>query len=541
MAELELLIKLRDEASAQIKQLNDQVDSSTKTWKDKFQSAAEGIRAAGVAMLGVGGSITGVMALSVKAATELESVKKSFDNLAAANNQSSQSILDSLQKASAGTVSEYDLILSANRAMTLGVATNTDQFTALMEIARDRARVMGLTTTQAFDNIVTGIGRGSPLILDNLGLIINQTEVNEKYAQSLGKTASELTEAEKQQALLNAVLEQGNATIDENAKSNLTTSESMQALKVSISDTSAAIGSVLLPVIKSILEAVKPVIDSVKTWTEQNPELTKVIVIVTAALGVLLTGLGTLAVLVPIISNLIKAWTVVQWLLNVAMSANPIGLVILAIAALIAIAVLLVQNWETIQSKTIEIWNKIKDFFLNVWEKIKEVFTKYWAEILLVIFPPAGIVAMFIKHWGSISTWFMNNVWQPIKNGAAIIWDAIKETFVNAINWIIGLTEGWVNSFISAINMIITALNSLNFDIPDWVPGIGGKSFGLNISKISNVELPRLGSSGSSTIIGDVSINIEGANQEPQEIAEAVRQEILKLQMRNANSSGITP
>jgi hypothetical protein len=100
-------------------------------------------------------------------------------------------------------------MLAANRAMVLGVADNTEEFTELMEIARDRARAMGLTIEQAFNDIVTGIGRGSPLILDNLGLVIDQVAANEDYASSLGKTADALTEEEKKQALLNAVLEQG--------------------------------------------------------------------------------------------------------------------------------------------------------------------------------------------------------------------------------------------------------------------------------------------------------------------------------------------
>lgn len=603
MAELSLLIRLRDEASAQLNKLNTDIESSTKSWNDRFRSAAEGIRQAGIAMLGIGGSITGVMGLSVKAAIEIESTKGAFENLANSYGQSANSILQALQKASSGTVAENDLMLSANRAMTLGVAKNTDQFTALMEIARDRAKAMGLTTTQAFDNIVTGIGRGSPLILDNLGLMINLTEANDTYAQSLGKTASELTEAEKQQALLNAVLEQGSTSIDKSAQSSMTTSESMQALKVSISDTAASIGAILLPVIKSIVEYITPVIENIKKWTDENPELTKVIVIVTAAVGALLTVLGTLAVLVPTISNLIKIWTAVQWLLNVAMSANPIGLIILAIGALIAIGVLLWQNWDTIRAKCIEIWNSIKDFFVNlwnnitskvvevwntvkeffgnVWNSIKEIFVKYWDIILLVIFPPAGIIAEFIKHWGAISKWFTDNVWEPIKNGASTIWEAIKETFKSAINWIIGLTENWVNGFISAINQIITALNSLSFDIPEWVPGIGGKSFGLNISTMPGVELPRLATGGNiasgglalvgeqgaellnlpqgasvtplsnisnvtnqsrggnAVNFGDIYITVEGSNREPQEIAETIRQELLKLQRRNANSSGI--
>ena len=86
---------------------------------------------------------------------------------------------------------------------------NTSDFTTLMEIARAKAKNMGQTTTEAFNDIVTGLGRGSAPILDNLGIIVNATEANEEYAKSIGKTASQLTDAEKKQALINKVVSAG--------------------------------------------------------------------------------------------------------------------------------------------------------------------------------------------------------------------------------------------------------------------------------------------------------------------------------------------
>jgi len=66
-----------------------------------------------------------------------------------------------LREVSAGTVNTTDLMLSSNRAMALGVAKNMGEFTQLMEIARLKGRALGLDTTQAFNDIVTGIGRFS--------------------------------------------------------------------------------------------------------------------------------------------------------------------------------------------------------------------------------------------------------------------------------------------------------------------------------------------------------------------------------------------
>jgi hypothetical protein len=99
-------------------------------------------------------------------------------------------------------------------AQLLGVANSAEEFATLMAIARDRAQQMGTTTAQAFNDLVTGLGRGSPMILDNLGITISVTEANKAYAAQLGKNVSALTEAEQKQALINAVLQQGKETLD---------------------------------------------------------------------------------------------------------------------------------------------------------------------------------------------------------------------------------------------------------------------------------------------------------------------------------------
>lgn len=124
-------------------------------------------------------------------------------------------IIEKVKAASMNTVSEMDIIRSANKAMMLGLGADADQLANLMEIAAFRGRAMGVSTTQAFDDIVRGVGRASPLILDNLGIVVKLGEVNEEYAKSVGKTVQELSAAEKKQALLNSVLKTGNKLLDE--------------------------------------------------------------------------------------------------------------------------------------------------------------------------------------------------------------------------------------------------------------------------------------------------------------------------------------
>lgn len=71
-------------------------------------------------------------------------------------------------------------------------------------------------------------------------------------------------------------------------------------------------------------------------------------------------------------------------------------------------------------------------------------------------------------------------------------WDGVKEIFKGMWNSNISLLEGAVNLIIKGINWLISQLNKISFDVPDWVPSIGGKPIGVNIPSISEIQIPRL-------------------------------------------------
>ena len=154
------------------------------------------------------GQVVGNLEQAVQAADKVGKLRASFDQLTAAAGQSGDKILNALRGASGGMITDADLLLSANKAMMLGVADSAEEMTALLDVARARGQAMGLSVSEAFDNIVTGLGRGSALILDNLGIVVDAATANEEYARSIGKVASQLSEQEKKQALVNAVMQQ---------------------------------------------------------------------------------------------------------------------------------------------------------------------------------------------------------------------------------------------------------------------------------------------------------------------------------------------
>ena len=138
-----------------------------------------------------------------QAGAGFERLAGSFENLAASQGTVGQSILSSIEAVTQGTLSQQTIMQQANNAMLLGVADTADEFSTLAKIAVDRGRAMGISMEYAFESIVKGVGRLSPLILDNLGIVLDADKTYGEYAKSIGKTADALTDAEKRAALLN--------------------------------------------------------------------------------------------------------------------------------------------------------------------------------------------------------------------------------------------------------------------------------------------------------------------------------------------------
>lgn len=83
---------------------------------------------------------------------------------------------------------------------------------------------------------------------------------------------------------------------------------------------------------------------------------------------------------------------------------------------------------------------------------------------------------------------FLNTVALAIKR----IFQNLGKALKGPLNVIIKAINGLVGGVVSGINLMIDALNLLSFDIPDWIPEIGGKTFGFNISKIEPPKIPLL-------------------------------------------------
>ena len=170
----------------------------------------------------------------------------------------------------------------------------------------------------------------------------------------------------------------------------------------------------------------------------------------------LLTGI---AIAIGVVAAAIGVMNTVMAIQNAIMMASPVTWIVLgiiaAIAALIAIIVLCVKHWDAIKAAAL------------------------------------SAVQWIVSVWSTVSTWMNENVIQPIAGFFSSLWNGIKSGidgmisfFTNGFNALVGIVKAPINAVISIINGAIDGINSIGFEIPDWVPIIGGKKFSVNIPKL---------------------------------------------------------
>lgn len=109
--------------------------------------------------------------------------------------------------ATGGLVDDYTLMKQASAAVSLGVAKNGDEFGKLAEAAVKLGARVGKDASSSVEDLTTALARNSPMILDNLGVTVKQSEANRRYAAMLGKSVEALTEEEKAQAFRQVAME----------------------------------------------------------------------------------------------------------------------------------------------------------------------------------------------------------------------------------------------------------------------------------------------------------------------------------------------
>jgi len=286
---------------------------------------------------------------------------------------------------------------------------------------------------------------------------------------ALQKLSPELRDMIKDGASLDEVMAKMSTTFGGAASTAAETAEGkMQRLALSMAETKESIGAALLPVIEKFL----PYLQQMAAWASEN---TDKILLVAGVVGGLAAAIIAINTAMTIWSATTKAFTAVQAAFNAVLAMNPITLIVIAVAALIA-----------------------------------------------------GLVVAYNKFEGFRNV--VDSVFGVIKNSVKAGMDAIKDY----LGFILGIYKGIFNAIASLWN---NTFGKLSFKVPGWVPGIGGKGFDVpNIPMLAEggiVTAPTLaliGERGKEAVIpldkmpnmgGNIYVTVQGGD--PNAIVDALR------------------
>ena len=146
-----------------------------------------------------------------------------------------------------------------------------------------------------------------------------------------------------------------------------------------------------------------------------------------------------------------------------------------------------------------QIWEGMKQTWNAIVNSIKDA----WNMFITWLQSKSPLLASIFQTYGKFVSDVCKNIKDILKGVIDFIvgiftgdwtkaWQGVTEIFKGIWNNIVAIIEAAINFIIDGINLLISALNTIHFEIPDWVPIIGGKSFGISIPLVSQVALPRL-------------------------------------------------
>ena len=447
----------------------------------KVADATKGISAA------AGGLLGGVVASGVAAAAAADD----YNTLAKQTGLSTETLQQAKYAADLIDVS-YETFTGSMSKMVSKLRTNEDGFNKLGIATRDASGEL-LGTEEIFWNSV-----------DALSAMENETARDIAAQELFGRSAADLA----------GILDDGGAAFralgDDAKRAGLIMSQDtldglnevndqIDTLKAKSKATLSVAGGKALeamaPVIDRVVEKVSSLLEWIGKLDSGQISFLMTILAVVSAISPLASGIANVSSAVSTLSGLMpKLGTVFQ-----AAFTSPITWII-AFVALIA------TKGDEIQA----ILQKVDDF-------LQGIFAKDWTEIFGPVLGNIlnGFFANVKNIWDSIKSVFdgvidfirgvftgdWSRAWEGVKEIFSGIFKALVSIAKAPLNGIISL----LNGAISGLNRMIDGLNSIQFTIPDWVPALGGKTFGLNLRHISSIPYLAAGGilSKGSAIVGE--------------------------------------
>ena len=227
------------------------------------------------------------------------------------------------------------------------------------------------------------------------------------------------------------------ATMQDNLAGQLT------ILKSQLEELAISFGELLMPAIRSIVGWVQKFVDWLNGMDEGTKKVIMTVALLAAALGPVLivigkvvSAVGTILAIVPKLAAAFNAVKTAFSALSAVMAANPIGLVIAAVAALVAAFVYLWNNCE-----------EFREFWINLWENIKEAAVAVWN----------ALKTFFASAWEAISS-TAQTVWNGIKTFFSGLWDGIKNIFQTVVDAIRTILTTYFEIYRTVITTVLNAI-----------------------------------------------------------------------------------
>lgn len=472
-AEVRLQVKL-DSSSAEKSVSN--LSKKTDNLSSKFTKVGK------IMTVGVTAPLTALATAGVKYNATMETYLANLTTLLGGNQQEAQKLLNTLKEMAATTPYETtDLVKATQKMMAFGISANDslNYLQMLGDISMGDANKMD-SLTLAFSQIGAS-GRAS---MEDINQMIDQgfnplTIIAQKTGESMADLRDRVSDGgvsfqEIADAMKKATSE-GGIYFDSMDKASQTTAGKISTLK---DDFNSALGSMtesLLPFVTSAVEK----FSKLAKWFSNLDDNGKKIVLTLAGIAMAIgpvslaistlikvgAGISTIINLIKSLGLATKAMTAAQWLLNAAMNANPIALIVTAIVGLIAIIVLLWTKCEWFREGVMiiitTIWNAIQsamDFIISIFTT---VFNFIWGII-------SGVINSIISAF------------QKVANVVKSVFTSVKNAISSLFSGVANILKAPINGLITLVNKVIKGLNKIK--MPDWVPAIGGK--GINIPLI---------------------------------------------------------
>lgn len=229
-------------------------------------------------------------------------------------------------------------------------------------------------------------------------------------------------------------------TMNDNLEGQLT------ILKSALEELAISFGQLLIPALREVVQWLQGFIGFLNSLPEGVKKTIMVIALVAAALGPVLiivgkviSAIGTIMTIVPKVAGVINVVKGAFAALNATMLANPIVLIIAAIAALVAAFIYLWNNCEGFRQFWIDLWENVKQIAVAVWE---------------------GLKTFFAAAWQAIST-TAQTIWNGIRNFFSALWEGIKTIFTTALNVIRTIVTTYFNVYKTIITTVFNAIRTV--------------------------------------------------------------------------------